>query len=284
MLSETDIGDCDSVAAESASSYLQGPQPLIACRRMPDKREVAFDTDYETLLLFETASKAQLSSGAYQIDLNASTLLYLQSGLAHQLSFSSNQSLCVLFIDKVWFHNVLKLYKTAPESDAPVQFSRHLDYPSIARSLRRHLERPECPDGSFLDITARSLLIRHLARQHLSGSNQRPAEQMSDKISELLEDIDDRLPEKITIGALARSLDMTPTQFSRVFRKMLGVSPQAYVIERRVEHARRLIDEGNMTLAEIAFEAGFSSQAHLTVMFSRHAGETPGAYQKQLTH
>ena len=64
------------------------------------------------------------------------------------------------------------------------------------------------------------------------------------------------------------------------FRHQLGVSPKAYARLLRFEHARALLSqpERPRTLADVAMEAGFYDQSHLTRDFVALAGMTPGAY------
>lgn len=62
----------------------------------------------------------------------------------------------------------------------------------------------------------------------------------------------------------------------RAFAKVFGVTPYAYVVERRLLNARRLIVSGE-PLASAALEAGFADQSHMHRLFVRRYGYTPGA-------
>jgi AraC family transcriptional regulator len=59
----------------------------------------------------------------------------------------------------------------------------------------------------------------------------------------------------------------------------MGVSPSRYVSRMRLEKAMAEIAAGKLSLAEIAFKAGFSSQASFTRAFHRVTGLTPGEYR-----
>ena len=59
-----------------------------------------------------------------------------------------------------------------------------------------------------------------------------------------------------------------------------GMTPHRYLLSRRIERARRLLAETNMSIAQIAYLCGFSSQAHLTIAFRRLVGHTPGGYRQ----
>ena len=52
--------------------------------------------------------------------------------------------------------------------------------------------------------------------------------------------------------------------------------------ERRVLRVQDLLEQTGLSLADVSLEAGFSSQAHMTAMFARHFGITPGEYRKHV--
>jgi AraC-like DNA-binding protein len=67
--------------------------------------------------------------------------------------------------------------------------------------------------------------------------------------------------------------------FAAVFRRHYGCSVGEYLRRRRVHRARQRLAETDLPLAEIATEAGFADQSHLTRMFKRFVGLTPGQYR-----
>ena len=66
----------------------------------------------------------------------------------------------------------------------------------------------------------------------------------------------------------------------RLFKATLRVSPYQYVLNRRVERAKILLGENKQSLADIALQCGFSHQEHMTRMFRRFTGVTPGLYRR----
>lgn len=88
--------------------------------------------------------------------------------------------------------------------------------------------------------------------------------------------IEENLAKNISLQELATLANMDQYRFSRAFKTQMGVSPYAYVLERRIASARRLIENSQLSLAEIAYDTGFSSQAHMTTTFKKRIGITPG--------
>lgn len=89
--------------------------------------------------------------------------------------------------------------------------------------------------------------------------------------------IDDDPASAISLADLAQVSGLGRFQLLRGFARAIGLTPHAYLIQRRVELARRLIIEG-AALADAAAAAGFSDQSHMTRAFARRYGLTPGAY------
>lgn len=75
------------------------------------------------------------------------------------------------------------------------------------------------------------------------------------------------------------SRGLSTFQFARIFALWVGTSPNRYVSILRLEQAKADAAAGKLSLAQIAFESGFSSQASFTRAFRRATGITPGEYR-----
>ena len=89
----------------------------------------------------------------------------------------------------------------------------------------------------------------------------------------------DSAPEKhVSLAELAALSGVSRFQLLRGFSREVGITPHAYLIQRRVLLAQRLLADGQ-PLAQAAIQAGFSDQSHLTRAFVRQVGVTPGCYR-----
>lgn len=89
--------------------------------------------------------------------------------------------------------------------------------------------------------------------------------------------IDDDPTAAVTLSDLAQAAGLSRFQVVRGFSKSFGLTPHAYVVQRRIDLARRLIARG-VPLAEAAAEGGFADQSHMTRIFVHKYGISPGAY------
>lgn len=81
----------------------------------------------------------------------------------------------------------------------------------------------------------------------------------------------------VGLATLAATLNFSPNHFLRQFKRSLGVTPHQYLIQVRVEHARQLLEQGKLTVADVAVQVGFYDQSHLAHHFKQHYGVSPKA-------
>jgi AraC family transcriptional regulator len=91
--------------------------------------------------------------------------------------------------------------------------------------------------------------------------------------------IDSHLDDDLRLPHLAETLGISPHHFAHVFRSAIGVAPHKYVIRRRVERAKELLDTTNLPIVEIALAVGCANQSHFSALFHRGTGLTPHAYR-----
>src|SRR5262249_60729988 len=99
------------------------------------------------------------------------------------------------------------------------------------------------------------------------------------KLRAVVEYIEDHLDACPTLGQMAAVVRLNPYHFARQFKAATGLPPHQYVVARRVERARQLLQGGALPLAEVAARAGFSDQSQLTRHFKRIVGVTPGQFR-----
>jgi transcriptional regulator GlxA family with amidase domain len=92
--------------------------------------------------------------------------------------------------------------------------------------------------------------------------------------------IDGRLDDDISLDALAAVAELSRCHFARAFKQSVGTSPHAYVMQRRLERAERLLAETDLSLCQVALDSGFSDQSHFSSCFRRSFGEIPRSFRR----
>jgi AraC family transcriptional regulator len=92
--------------------------------------------------------------------------------------------------------------------------------------------------------------------------------------------IEKHLDASLTLEQLAAVARLSPYHFARQFKAATGLPPHRFVILRRVERAKHLLQTGgDLSLAEVAALAGFSDQSQLSRHFKRLVGVTPRQFR-----
>jgi AraC family transcriptional regulator len=97
----------------------------------------------------------------------------------------------------------------------------------------------------------------------------------------IIEYIQDSLQEHLSLETLAQVVKLGQCNFRRRFRETFNVSPHAYVVQRRIERACRLLGESGSSVKEVAFSCGFADQSHMTRAFRANLNTTPSVLQRQ---
>ncbi|SFO97156.1 AraC-type DNA-binding protein [Variovorax sp. OK605] len=106
-----------------------------------------------------------------------------------------------------------------------------------------------------------------------------PVREIGGDVRRLRERMADDLLDAPTLDELAAMAGLSKYQALRRFEKAYGVPPHAWLLLQRAERARALIRRG-AGLADAAAASGFADQSHMTRIFARHFGFTPGAWQR----
>lgn len=90
----------------------------------------------------------------------------------------------------------------------------------------------------------------------------------------------DNLDQPIGLRDIASKAGLSQFHFSRRFREAEGLTPYQFVREQRLSRARELLENSDLTVAEIAYACGYSSQSHLTSLFKARFNMPPGRWRR----
>jgi AraC-like DNA-binding protein len=84
----------------------------------------------------------------------------------------------------------------------------------------------------------------------------------------------------VSLADLANDCGLSASHFSRAFRQSTGQSPHQWLQQRRIELAKSLLHDRNLSLSEIGLSCGFADQSHFTRVFAALVGVSPGAWRR----
>jgi AraC family transcriptional regulator len=160
-----------------------------------------------------------------------------------------------------------------------------LDLPHL-RAAMAAVDAELTAGGAGGRLAAESLanvLAVHLLRQVLAPRRPqrgRDGTLPQGRLRAVVEYVEEHLGAGPTMEQMAAVARLSPFHFARQFKAATGLPPHQYVILRRVERAKQLLQAGrDLSLAEVAACAGFSDQSHFSHHFKRLVGVTPGQFR-----
>ena len=153
-------------------------------------------------------------------------------------------------------------------------------------SMKDELENGNPFGPIYADIAAQGIAI-HLLKHYcnievsnkLADSN---VKRSREKINMAIDYINCNLCNEITLQQLASLIGVSEYHFLRIFRDEIGQSPLQYIISKRIERAKMLMQRTELSTTEVALDVGYSNISHFINVFKRVVGKTPAKYQKAI--
>jgi AraC-like DNA-binding protein len=93
--------------------------------------------------------------------------------------------------------------------------------------------------------------------------------------------IDREYAQPLDVEALARGEHVSAGHLSREFKRVYGESPYSYLMTRRIERAKALLDRGDLSVTEVCFAVGCSSLGTFSTRFTELVGVPPSVYRRE---
>lgn len=145
-------------------------------------------------------------------------------------------------------------------------------------ALRRLLHAAQ-PNPRLIEEHAAQLLGQGLSRLTLPGHAPSCYDADRKVHARVLDYIDSMIEAPLSLEELAGVAEMPLLRFLRSFSNAIGSTPHAYITERRLQRARRLLRASDEPLADVAFACGFAHQSHLGAVLKERLGLSPRQYR-----
>lgn len=103
-------------------------------------------------------------------------------------------------------------------------------------------------------------------------------EYMSDAVSYIEEHLDD---EELSIVSVAAHVYLNPVYFGRVFKNTFQMTFKKYLLQRRMEKAKHLLEEGGGSIGDICEQVGINNPSYFSHLFKQYTGKLPSEYKKE---
>jgi AraC family transcriptional regulator len=162
-----------------------------------------------------------------------------------------------------------------------VERDEHLS--ALARNLADELRQEEAGQEMVIAALMEQLLV-HLLRHH---SNMRRSAQLElsrvglvdRRIRRAVELMHAHLDRDLPLEEIAGAAYLSPFHFARLFKKLTGASPHAYLATLRAAQAQTLLAETDLSITQVSARVGYGSSSHFTKAFRQATGLTPRAFR-----
>lgn len=211
----------------------------------------------------------------------------LPAGTTPPLRLSSPAEATVVALEPKFIENVEE--ELEQRITSPLIGKHGIEDPEL--SMLVSLLMKECASGGlngriYAESLAHAITIRFL---HL-GKEAQPSRSVYRHVSspQAIRRVIDRMHAEfgadLSLSTLALESGYSRRHFLRMFEEATGYSPHQYLLELRIKRARELMRKTSMPLIDIAAYSGFSSQSHMSQIFRKYYGSTPGQIRRDSTY
>lgn len=159
-----------------------------------------------------------------------------------------------------------------------IDVRRGINDDSMAGLIRAFKDAGPSPDPLFVDHLTMAISYRAAS---WFGAQEPANDNYVGRINRAIEYMNDNIAKPVTISELASVACMSEFHFARQFKRTTGRPPHGYMLEKRIDMAKRLLANA-VSIAVVALACGFSSQSHLSTKFKARVGVSPAHYQRQI--
>lgn len=255
--------------------------PFIEARSIADGRKVSYAPHSHTIFSIGaiTSGRCEYMHEKTRREIGVETVVVMNPGDVHACNPVDDQpwSYVMLYVDAQWlagiqhasesienqvFEPVAATYTLSAEVfKGLVDFYATLVDPCVA-VLAKH----EAAIGFF------TLMQQKIGRPSV------PLKMTSPKVERVAQYIDAHYLSNIRLQDMCDAANLSEAYLIRAFELRYHMTPHAYVLNRRIQHAQRQLRKG-ASIADTAQQAGFSDQAHFQRVFKKHFAATPGQYK-----
>lgn len=255
--------------------------PFIEARSIADGREVCYSRHaHEHFSIGAiTAGRSTYIHEQSQFEVAAGTVVLMNPGDVHACNPIDDQpwSYLMLYVETPWLTDLQHQLGFSQDSAFrrfSITHSHDLELFAGLKSLYDVLVDPQ-QDVLRKHSTAVEFFTD--VQQRLNPVDQ-PLREPNFKLERAADYIRDNCTQTLKLEDICEAAQLSPSYLIRAFKQHYGMTPHAFLINRRIQFARDRLRSGRL-IADVALEAGFADQAHFQRAFKQHLAATPGQYR-----
>lgn len=255
--------------------------PFIEARSVGDGRKLCYSRHSHEVFSIGaiTAGQSTYLHEKTSQRVQAGTVVLMNPGEVHACNPIAEQqwSYLMLYVDSHWLKALQQDLGLNPNHEFQPLAHTHSCDPELFSGLTGLYQTLIDADASLLQKQCSAVSFFTLIQQTLGASEVRP-EQAVPRIERVAQFINDNFKHAISLDDMCSAASLSGSYLIRAFEQRYHMTPHAYLINRRIQHARTRLKAGSL-IADVAHELGFADQAHFQRVFKKHLAATPGQYR-----
>ena len=208
----------------------------------------------------------------------------IPAGISHRCNWNTEAEFTILAIEPSFIKQIGEDFIDSDRIQLIPRFMSEQDLliQGIFSTLRDELESSKIGASLLIDHLKTALVIQ-LLRQYCTTKPKLSSYEDGLpflKLQQVKEYINEHLHRDLRLIELAAMVQVSPYYFLRLFKQSMGLTPDQYILQRRIEKAKFLLQHSKLGIAEVAIRVGFCDQSHLTQYFKRIVGMTPKQFSR----
>ncbi|QUY49641.1 AraC family transcriptional regulator [Serratia plymuthica] len=265
----------------NAPQFWRDPQlPFVEARAIADGRKVCYAPHSHEIFSIGTITDgtSTYSNGSRQLQVSAGDVVIINPQQVHACNPIGDQrwSYIMFYIDTAWLGELQREIAGGGSGFIPFKEVLSRD-PLLFNGLNRLYELLVDPQCCHLE--KHIALVEYFTDLQIRlGEAHPPAVATHPRLEAAAAFISQHCTRPLTLEAICRAAALSPSYLIRAFKQHYGMTPHAYLVNRRIQFGHRLLKRG-YPIAAAASESGFADQAHFQRTFKQLLAATPGQYQ-----
>ena len=255
--------------------------PFIEARSVGDGRKLCYSRHSHEVFSIGAITAGQstyLHEKTCQ-QVQAGTVVLMNPGEVHACNPIADEpwAYLMLYVDSQWLKGLQHELGLNPHHDFQPLAATHSTDPTLFGGLTGLYQTLIDADAPLLEKQCSAVSFFTLMQQTLGTSTARP-EQAIQRIERVAQFIHDHFKHPISLDDMCSAANLSGSYLIRAFEQRYHMTPHAYLINLRIQHARTRLKAGSL-IVDVAQELGFADQAHFQRVFKKHLAATPGQYR-----
>jgi len=255
--------------------------PFIEARSIVDGREVCYTRHaHEHFSIGAiTAGRSTYIHEKSAFEVGVGTVVLMNPGDVHACNPIDDQpwSYLMLYVDTRWLSDLQRQLGFSDDVAFRRFSATHTRDASLFESLKGLYEVLIDPQQDLLCKHSVAVEFFTEVQQRLNPVDT-PLREPNFKLERAADYIRDNCTQMLKLEDICEAAQLSPSYLIRAFRHHYGMTPHAFLVNRRIQFAQDQLRSGKL-IADVALEAGFADQAHFQRAFKQHLAATPGQYR-----